>query len=121
MTPDIQELKRLAEKAEETKDWNDAWLAKCALNDMYEVATPDTILALIEENERLREALITAEARVGELEAKIVWVVETLQEINVSNYDHDDVCRLNDASVEVILGLCAEPAAHNSKGAPDGR
>ena len=33
------------------------------------------------------------------------WAHGTLYEINPSNYDHDEVCRLNDASVEVILGL----------------
>ena len=36
---------------------------------------------------------------------------ETLIEINPSNYDHDDVCRMNDASVEVILGIRAARAA----------
>ena len=46
---------------------------------------------VIAENERLR----------GELQ----WAIDTLQEINPSNYDHDDVCNLNGASVEVILGL----------------
>ena len=35
----------------------------------------------------------------------IRWAHGTLYEINPSNYDHDEVCRLNDASVEVILGL----------------
>lgn len=47
--------------------------------------------ALREENERLR--------------GLIRWAHETLYEINPSNYDHDDVCKVNDASVEVILGL----------------
>lgn len=37
--------------------------------------------------------------------ALIRWAHDTLYEINPSNYDHDEVCRLNDASVEVILGL----------------
>lgn len=35
----------------------------------------------------------------------IRWAHDTLYEINPSNYDHDEVCKLNDASVEVILGL----------------
>lgn len=48
-------------------------------------------LSLMDEVERLR----------GELG----WAIETLHEINPSNYDHDDVCALNSASVEVILGL----------------
>ena len=82
------------------------------------VGHSNTLLSLLTAYQARAEA---AEARVGELNAQIVWAVETLQEINVSNYDHDDVCRLNDASVEVILRLCAEPATHNSKGTPDGR
>jgi len=50
--------------------------------------------------------------RIAELEAEnerlkelVRWAHETLYEINPSNYDHDEVCKLNDASVEVILGL----------------
>ena len=35
----------------------------------------------------------------------IKWAHETLYEIDPSNYDHDEVVKLNDASVEVILGL----------------
>lgn len=35
------------------------------------------------------------------------WACDTLQEINPSNYDHDDVCDLNASSVEVFLGLQA--------------
>jgi len=31
-----------------------------------------------------------------------------LFELNPSNYDHDDVCKLNAASVEVILALKAD-------------
>ncbi|MEI9428681.1 hypothetical protein [Mesorhizobium sp. Cs1299R1N3] len=35
----------------------------------------------------------------------IRWAHDTLYEINPSNYDHAEVCKLNDASVKVILGL----------------
>jgi len=41
--------------------------------------------------ERMREALR--------------WAHDTLMEINTSNYTHDEVCALNAASVEVILGI----------------
>lgn len=41
----------------------------------------------------------------------IAWALNTLGEINVSNYDHDDVCRLNDKTVEVALALQAALAA----------
>lgn len=33
------------------------------------------------------------------------WAHDTLYEINPSNYDHDEVCKLNNASVGVILGI----------------
>lgn len=42
---------------------------------------------------------------VGKLLDLVRWAHDTLLEINPSNYTHDDVCQLNDASVEVILGL----------------
>lgn len=51
MTPDIQELKRLAEAAKKiTPQITRSYL----WNDYMRAASPDTILALIEENERLR-------------------------------------------------------------------
>ena len=60
--------------------------------------------------EDLPQALDTIKVqqrRIEELEAAISWAYETLMEINVSNYTHDDVCNLNNRSVEVILGLAA--------------
>lgn len=41
------------------------------------------------------------------------WVYETLGEINPSNYGHDDVCELNDKSVEVILAIKVRLEAMN--------
>ncbi len=46
-----------------------------------------------------------AEADKARLSEALRWAHDTLYEINISNYDHDEICRLNDASVEVILGL----------------
>jgi len=40
----------------------------------------------------------------GEIEF-LEWAMDTLHEINVSNYDHDEACRLNERSVEVILAI----------------
>lgn len=50
---------------------------------------------------------IETDAPGGQQEAMalIRWAHDTLYEINPSNYDHDEVCRLNDASVEVILAF----------------
>lgn len=60
--------------------------------------------------EDLPQALDTIKVqqrRIEELEAAISWAYETPMEINFSNYTHDDVCNLNNRSVEVILGLAA--------------
>lgn len=50
-------------------------------------------------------ALAAKDAEIAQLRDLIRWAHDTLWEINPSNYDHDEVCKLNDASVEVILGL----------------
>ena len=54
MTPDIQELKRLAEAAKKVtlQSPDDR-----ALYDFDRAASPSTILALIEENERMKQGL----------------------------------------------------------------
>lgn len=49
-----------------------------------------------------------AEAEVRRLRDLLRFSHDTLQEINPSNYDHDDVCKMNDASVEVILAIAPE-------------
>lgn len=53
----------------------------------------------------LHSALAAALDEIERLRVLIQWSHDTLHEINPNNYDHDDVCRINDASVEVILGL----------------
>ncbi len=58
---------------------------------------PNAVMAAI-------EALSTPKVEAGERDL-IQWAHDTLYEINPSNYDHDEVCKLNDASVAVILGL----------------
>ena len=52
-----------------------------------------------------RAALSALRTRLAEVEGALRWAHDTLWEINPSNYDHDDVCKINDASVEVILGI----------------
>lgn len=49
-----------------------------------------------------------AEAEVKRLRDLLRFSHDALWEINPSNYDHDDVCKLNDASVEVILAIAPE-------------
>lgn len=55
--------------------------------------------------EHARASQFAAEAKVARLEGALRWAHDTLWEINPNNYDHDEVCKLNDASVEVILGI----------------
>lgn len=48
---------------------------------------------------------IEAEKRIAEQHQLLQWAHDTLVEINPNNYTHDDVCEINNASVEVILGI----------------
>ncbi|RWD00143.1 MAG: hypothetical protein EOS58_30650 [Mesorhizobium sp.] len=50
-------------------------------------------------------ACLSASSEAPSVMALIRWAHDTLHEISPDNYDHDEVCKLNDASVEVILGL----------------
>lgn len=50
-------------------------------------------------------AVAAAQQREAGLLGLIRWAHETLWELNPNNYDHDEVCKVNDAAVEVILGL----------------
>ena len=56
-----------------------------------------------------RDALAAEVARLRDRERVLVdhirWAHDTLWELNPSNYGHDEVCKVNDAAVEVILGL----------------
>lgn len=45
------------------------------------------------------------DGQIAALVEALKWAYNTLWEVNLNNYSHDDVCRLNDASVEVILGI----------------
>ena len=64
-------------------------------------AAPDLASALLQ----ARAELAAANAREAGLTGLIRWAHDTLWELNPNNYDHDEVCRVNDAAVEVILGL----------------
>ena len=55
-----------------------------------------------------------AETQCHIMRELLVWAHDTLKEINTSNYSHDDVCELNAASVEVILGIA--PAIGETQG-----
>lgn len=58
---------------------------------LTELTSPAAVLELLDEITELRDLL--------------KWAHDTLIEINPNNYTHDDVCEINNASVEVILGI----------------
>lgn len=58
----------------------------------------------VELNEAKAE-LQAREALIAELVEALEWAYETLGEINLGNHSHEDVCELNNKSVEVILGV----------------
>jgi hypothetical protein len=62
-------------------------------------------LAKVDIDPAMQARLAAAEAMAEALRDAIRWAHDTLWEINPENYSHDEVCKLNDASVEVILGL----------------
>lgn len=78
-------------------DYDDPDLAKAAAQADYERRILSALSAA--------PAAPTTPKGQRDAVALIRWAHDTLYEINPSNYDHDEVCRLNDASVEVILGL----------------
>lgn len=63
------------------------------------------LTARIEAQAGARADAQAAVALVARLVGLIRWAHETLWELNPNNYDHDEVCKANDAAVEVILGL----------------
>jgi len=88
---------------------DDALAAIAALQAQVREMALDVLAASGQAQEARAEA---AEAQIAALTARVEgltgalrWAHDTLWEINPSNYDHDDVCKLNDASVEVILGI----------------
>tara|TARA_B100000446_G_scaffold118873_1_gene110956 strand:+ start:369 stop:680 length:312 start_codon:yes stop_codon:yes gene_type:complete len=67
-----------------------------------------------------RNSLAQAFARhrtnqVAELVEALQWAFDTLIELNPSNYDHDNVCEVNAAAVEVMLGLKPILASHKGE------
>lgn len=53
--------------------------------------------------------------QVAELVEAVQWAFDTLIELNPSNYDHDNVCEVNAAAVEVMLGLKPILASHKGE------
>lgn len=49
------------------------------------------------------------EEYVARTKASMERIGDTLVELNISNYGHDDVCRQNDSVVEVLLSLPSPP------------
>ena len=110
--------------------WTDSETRVCymahsnGLNDDRDIAnasliamSPDLsaeVLRLTAERDALvaaNQELVTENARLGKRDGEarelVQFAYDTLGEINPSNYSHDDVCNLNDKSVEVILAARA--------------
>lgn len=91
----------------------------CKICDRCKDNIPWYLDQLAKENERLRAKLLESGEGANAVDRELGkvmrerdeahkclrWAHDTLYEINPSNYDHDEVCRLNNASVEVILGI----------------
>lgn len=79
-----------------------------------DVAAADRIEHLIEARNTMgnlwaneKEAKHNAEAKLAKAVEALKFTYSTLTEINPSNYDHDQVCEQNSASVEAILSIAA--------------
>ncbi|HFR4563830.1 TPA: ead/Ea22-like family protein [Enterobacter sichuanensis] len=87
------------------REWKRALKVPC---DLADDQVPVVIHGMVIRLERLKETeakLEAAEKRIAELRELLQWAHDTLLEINPNNYTHDDVCEINSASVEVILGI----------------
>lgn len=71
-------------------------------DDEYSDASLEYVLKAIADT-----SIATLEAQLEKAKEALQWAFDTLEEINVSNYDHDQVCSLNEKSVEVALGVRA--------------
>lgn len=98
MTIDKQALRQLATNAHELGIIKRYSKGLEAQRKFYAAATPLVIRALLDELE-------AKERRIADQCELLRWVHDTLLEINPYNYTHDDVCEINNASVEVILGI----------------
>lgn len=93
-----------AKKSQELLDKNKVLSTQLAATLQREAATQARHDVKIYAMTAERDAAV---ARVKMVTDLVEWACDTLTEINPSNYGHDDVCRLNDRSVEVIIGLSA--------------
>lgn len=92
-------------------DWSEHDEGK--INDARQEAA-DRIEQLEESNKELTLQLLATSGQAADALDKLAkavealrWAYGTLKEINPSNYTHDDACSLNDASVEVVIGIRA--------------
>jgi hypothetical protein len=64
-----------------------------------------TIATVIGERDAARAEVATLRASEARMREAVRYAHDKLWELNPSNYDHDEVCKANDAAVEVILTL----------------
>jgi len=70
-------------------------------------ANVDALLRACNDFDRLLQQLKSSEAREARMREALELAAKLPFEINVSNYDHEDVCRLNERAVEVVLAARA--------------
>lgn len=76
-----------------------------AAGKVHTAAVRDELAQALANLEAARAENADLTNRLAKMAALIRFAHDTLMEINPSNYDHDDVCKMNAASVEVILAL----------------
>lgn len=87
-------------------------------------AIVDTVQAMKAEIDELRAALSAKPVAQPAITASedehsfLSWAYDALYEVNIDNYDHDGVCKLNDSSVEVILAIKARLSTIAATSAP---
>lgn len=82
-----------------------------ALLWQYSIAVdwrPPLLVTVWEQRREAIKRAEAAEAEVKKIRELLQFSYDTLLEINPSNYDHDDVCAMNSASVEVMLAIAPE-------------
>jgi hypothetical protein len=70
-------------------------------------AERDGLLRVVTDNHVALCRAEEAEAKLAKAVEALKFTYSTLTEINPSNYDHDQVCEQNSASVEAILSIAA--------------
>jgi hypothetical protein len=81
----------------------------------FEIWCPHGCARINRVNRKLAITAWNTRPQVAELVEVFQWAFDTLIELNPSNYDHNNVCEVNAAAVEVMLGLKPILASHKGE------